>query len=100
MIERIKNYYWLVATTLGVISLLVTSLWGVFTTHNMVMEKYEDLVDSNKTIKQLSLKSIIWNDKIPVSDQMSACDEYINEGFNSLTKKHCEKLLSESDLYV
>ena len=47
----------------------------------------------------MSLKSVIWNDNIPLGERTTACDTYLNAGYNSLTKKHCEKILKESEEY-
>ena len=36
---------------------------------------------------------MIWSYGIPTKDKLDSCDEYITKGYNSETKKYCEKLL-------
>ena len=38
---------------------------------------------------------MIWSYGIPNKDKLEACDSYIKLGYNSETKKYCEKLLDE-----
>lgn len=64
----------------------VTFLWTVFNWYNQSME-------TNKKTQQMSLKSVIWNESIPVVERASACDDYLELGFNSYTKKFCENIL-------
>lgn len=54
---------------------------------------------SNKTelefIKKTTLRTMIWSDSIPIKDRLEACDNYVKSGYNSETKKYCEKLLEK-----
>jgi hypothetical protein len=38
---------------------------------------------------------MIWSKGVPIQDKLEACDSYIGLGYNSETKKYCEKLLEE-----
>ena len=38
---------------------------------------------------------MIWSESIPFKDRLEACDNYIKAGYNSETKKYCEKILEE-----
>lgn len=55
--------------------------------------------NSNKTelefIKKTTLRTMIWSDSIPLNDRLEACDSYVEAGYNSETKKYCEKLLEK-----
>ena len=62
--------------------------------HEKIDNAYNEILVTIKTNEQMSLKSIIWNDNIPISDRLSACDIYIKKGYNSVTKKHCEIALA------
>ena len=93
MIEKIKNYKFLITTIASIVIGFCIFIWNLSHSYYKVLEKYDILIENIKTTKQMALKSIIWSDDIPISDQMSACDEYIDSGFNSLTKKHCENIL-------
>lgn len=64
----------------------ITFLWTVFNWYSQSME-------TNKKTQQMSLKSVIWNESIPVVERASACDDYLELGFNSYTKKFCENIL-------
>lgn len=64
----------------------VTFLWAIFSWYNQSIE-------TSKKTQQMSLKSVIWNESIPVVERASACDDYLELGFNSYTKKFCENIL-------
>ncbi len=94
--EKLKKYkelYLLIAFFIG----LVFSLFMYL--HNTI-NKYDDILDTLKTTQQMSLKSVIWNDNIPLGERTSACDVYLSSGYNSLTKKHCEILVNEYESEV
>lgn len=81
---------WKILTGIGAI--LVAIVGGYHTIAN----QYEDILDTLHTTQQMSLKSVIWNEGIPITERASACDAYLNAGYNSMTKKLCEKILSEN----
>lgn len=89
ILKKFKEKYLLITFVIGLFISLFMAL------HN-TLNKYDDILDTLKTTKQMSLKSVIWNDSIPVGERTSACDVYLGAGYNSLTKKHCEKLVNES----
>lgn len=90
--EKLKKYKELVVIILFFIGLI----WSCFAFYQSYLDNNEEIVDTLKTTQQMSLKSVIWNDNIPIGERTSACDVYLNAGYNSLTKKHCEKLINES----
>lgn len=47
------------------------------------------------TIEKTTFRTMIWSYGIPNKDKLEACDSYIKLGYNSETKKYCEKLLEE-----
>lgn len=46
-------------------------------------------------IEKTTLRTMIWSYGIPKRDKIDSCDEYIKKGYNSETKKYCEKLLEQ-----
>lgn len=46
-------------------------------------------------IQKTTLRTMIWSEDIPMHDRLEACDSYISLGYNSETKKYCEKLLEK-----
>ena len=49
-------------------------------------------------IRKLTLRNTIWNETIPMHDRLESCDTYIDLGYNSETKKYCEKLLEREGI--
>lgn len=47
------------------------------------------------TIQKTTLRTAIWAEGLPSSDKTEACDSYLGLGYNSETKKYCEKLLEK-----
>lgn len=95
LINNLKKYKELY-TLLTVFATACGLIWGVFGKYQEFLDKNEDLYDTIKTTQQMALKSVIWNDDIPLAERTSACDVYLGAGYNSYTKKHCEKILEES----
>lgn len=95
MIEKIKNIKFLVGIITSLLVALVTGIWFVFSTYQSFINKNEDLLDTIKTTQQMALKSVIWNEEIPLPERASACDVYLNAGYNSLTKKECESIIEK-----
>lgn len=97
-IKKLKEYWWVITT----ITLLIGEIWGVFALYQSFRDENKELVETTKTSLQMSLKSVIWNDNIPIAERASACDVYLESGFNSLTKKECEFILdnaTQEDLF-
>ena len=69
---------------------IITGFWTIF--------KYFD--NQNEEIAksiQMSEKSIIWNDNIPIIERASVCDDYLARGYNSYTKKLCENVILQDE---
>lgn len=79
-----------------ILSGFILSIWAVFSFYQTYLDNNKEISNTLKTTQQMSLKSVIWNDNIPLGERVSACDTYLSAGYNSLTKKHCEKLVNES----
>ena len=88
IIESLKNYWWL----LTIIFTIISGIWGVSWSFK---ENNEEMLNTLKTTQQMALKSVIWNEHIPLDERASACDVYIAAGYNSFTKKECEIILDE-----
>ena len=89
-LKKAKEYYLLLVFFVGLI-------WTVFKFYQAYLDTNEEIRNRLNTTQQMSLKSVIWNDNIPLGERMTACDTYLGQGYNSLTKKHCEKILKESE---
>lgn len=88
IIETIKNWWWL-------LTIIVTIIGGIWGFSWNIKESNDKMLDTLKTTQQMALKSVIWNDNIPLGERASACDVYLNAGYNSLTKKECEVILDK-----
>lgn len=88
LIKRLKEYWWLVTIICTIIAGIWSICWGF-------MKKNEEILVSIKTTQQMSLKSVIWNNEIPIAERASACDVYLASGYNSLTKKECEVIIEK-----
>lgn len=57
------------------------------------------VIENNNTqlslIQKTTLRTMIWTEDIPMHDRLEACDSYLDLGYNSETKKYCEKLLEK-----
>ena len=73
---------WLVA--------IVTILWNIF-------GMYYQFKDNLKIIQKSTLRNTIWNETIPMHDRLESCDSYLQLGYNSETKKYCNKLLERGE---
>ncbi len=94
-IEKLKNIYWLIGVIVAILTIIISNTWRLSKYHEKIEKAYDEIILSLKTNEQMSLKSIIWNDAIPTTDRLSACDTYIARGYNSITKKHCEIAINE-----
>jgi hypothetical protein len=83
-VEKIKPYTILV----GWVITILGSLW-------MIFGVYDRLNDNLKIIQKSTLRNTIWNENIPMHDRLESCDSYLALGYNSETKKYCNKLLEK-----
>lgn len=90
-LKKLKEHYQLVIFFVGVVVAFCT-------TYIKISNQYDEILNQLRTNQQMSLKSVIWSDSIPISDRVSACDTYIKAGYNSITKKHCNQILEESEV--
>lgn len=93
VIEKLKEY----KEALIVVAFFIGILWWGFNFYDDYKDTNSQILEKLNTTQQMSLKSVIWNDNIPLGERMTACDTYLGQGYNSLTKKHCEKILKESE---
>lgn len=56
---------------------------------------YESNINQLELIQKTTLRTMIWSEDIPIHDRLEACDSYIELGYNSETKKYCERLLDK-----
>lgn len=83
-IEKLDMYKKIIGYLVSIIGVL----WLAFTFYNNTM------ITLN-TIQKTTLRTMIWSDSIPMHDRLEACDSYLGLGYNSETKKYCEKLIEK-----
>lgn len=88
-LKKLKDYWLLIAFFIGGIS-------GIFMSLHNVLNKNNELLMTVKTTQQMALKSVIWNEEIPLTERASACDIYLAAGYNSMTKKECETIIDKA----
>lgn len=86
--EKLTKKIKLLITWGGWIVAIVVFLWTVF---GYITGIKEDM----KIIQKSTLRNTIWNDNIPMHDRLESCDNYLKLGYNSETKKFCNRLLEE-----
>lgn len=67
---------------------IIIALWTLFGLYYRFKEDLE-------LIQKTSLRNTIWNENIPMHDRLESCDSYLGLGYNSETKKYCDKLLEK-----
>ena len=80
------------------ISFFVTTVIAIFFAFHDILNKYEEILNKLNTTQQMALKSVIWNEEIPLAERSSACDVYLSAGYNSLTKRKCEMIVNKDTL--
>lgn len=80
--EKINNYKFFI----GILVAFISFIWGLAIT-------YYKFNENLKIIQKSSLRNTIWNENIPMHDRLESCDSYLALGYNSETKKYCNKLL-------
>lgn len=98
MVEKIKKYDWLFKWIGGILIAIVSATWFISAKYNDFNKQTDELVGIVKTTQQMALKSVIWNEEIPLTERASACDVYLSAGYNSLTKKECEKIVDKASI--
>lgn len=95
MLEKLEKYKKIYTLAIFFIGLIIGGIWSVFSKYQSFIDKDEELTNTIKTTQQMALKSVIWNEQIPIAERASACDVYLNAGYNSLTKKECETIIEK-----
>lgn len=96
MITKIKDYHWLITVIGGLLISLICSIWFIATTYKDFEHKNEEILTTIKTTQQMALKSVIWNEEIPLTERATTCDVYLSAGYNSMTKKECEIIIDKA----
>ena len=94
-INKVKD----IAQFISSITVIIGLIIGIYVYFNGYKTDQQELKNTLMTTQRMSLKSLIWNDNIPLVERTNACDEYLSMGFNSYTKKHCEGLLMKDLTY-
>lgn len=91
MINKLKDLWWFI----GIIGVLLGGVWSLSAKYNDFNRKNDELIETIKTTQQMALKSVIWNVGIPIAERSSACDIYLANGYNSLTKQECDLIIKK-----
>jgi len=89
LITKIKDISSLISS-LGVILGLFIGVYAYFNEYKVNQDK---ITENLKITQRMALKSVIWNDKVPLMERASACDDYLSLGYNSYTKEYCSRLV-------
>lgn len=87
-LKKFKEYW-------AIISSVIAIIIGVFMFFHNFLNQNDEILATIKTTQQMALKSVIWNEDIPLAERSSACDTYLNAGYNSLTKRECEEIINK-----
>lgn len=96
MIDKLKNYDWIIKWLISILVTIISATWFISIKYNDFNKQSEELVSIVKTTQQMALKSVIWNEEIPLTERASACDVYLAAGYNSMTKKECEAIINKA----
>jgi FtsZ-interacting cell division protein ZipA len=84
IVDALKTGKELLLIIVGIITLIIT-----------VYKFWDNNSKQLELIQKTTLRTMIWSDDIPMHDRLEACDSYLALGYNSETKRYCEKLLDE-----
>ena len=77
--------------TKEIITIIIAFIGAIITCYSFYISNRNEL----ELIKKTTLRTMIWSDGVPINDKLEACDNYLEAGYNSETKKYCEKLLEK-----
>lgn len=77
--------------TKEIITIIIGFIGVIITCYSFYISNKNEL----ELIKKTTLRTMIWSDGVPINDKLEACDNYLKAGYNSETKKYCEKLLEK-----
>lgn len=86
--EKIKKYW-------GWVTLIATILVAIFGCFFKIFQYFDNQNEEMSKTIQMAEKSIIWNKEIPIIERAGVCDDYLERGYNSYTKRLCEKVILE-----
>lgn len=90
--DFILKYWPLVGIFIAILGFGYNLIFGTINNINNQLFEIKDIATNNQ---QMTLKNTIWNEEIPIEDRALACDKYLSLGYNSYTKKKCEKILEK-----
>ena len=99
-LEVINNHWKLIVAISAIVITIFSGVWSIYSKYDKLIEKQEAILERLNTTQQMALKSVIWNESVPLAERASVCDVYLKEGYNSLTKKRCEKIFNSTDIAV
>lgn len=84
VIEKIEIYKKLLGYIISILGIIVA-----------VIVFYLNTITTLNTIQKTTLRTMIWSEGIPMRDKLESCDTYLKLGYNSETKRYCEKLIEK-----
>ena len=84
LVEKLKITKEIITIIIGFIGIIIAGYTFFISINNRL-----------EAIEKTTLRTMIWSEGIPSKDKLEACDSYISLGYNSETKKFCEKLLEK-----
>lgn len=96
MISKLKDIHWVLTILASLFVAIISSIWLIATSYKDFERKNDEVLATIKTTQQMALKSVIWNNEIPLTERASACDVYLAAGYNSMTKKECEVIIEKA----
>ena len=84
-----------ILSMITLLTIIFGFIWAIQENNRRIDTKFEQLMEEIKVVEMQALKNTIYNENIPKHERYSACDKYINHGYNSYTREFCKMLLSE-----
>lgn len=84
ILDKLKMTKELITIIVGFIAVIITGYSFLMSINNRL-----------EAIEKTTLRTMIWSEGLPIKDKLESCDEYVKKGYNSETKKYCEKLLEK-----
>ena len=86
IMEKVKKWW-------GWATILIAVFGCFFKVFQYFDYQNEELAETSKLAQQ----AIIWNKEVPVIQRAEVCDLYLSKGFDSYTKKLCEKVILQDE---
>ena len=93
--KKIENYWKLIGILVAIASAVVTC----FSFGYRVLKEFDNQNKILEETAKIAQKSLIWNDRVPKVERAEVCDIYLSNGYDSYTKKLCENVILQDDVF-